>query len=143
MSEMLKISEAANLAMHGMVLLAARDGKAVSTREMAQLMHVSEAHLSKVMQRLAKEGFVNSVRGPNGGFSLGYPAEDITLLEVYEAVEGPLESKRCLLGVQLCDGKQCVLGNLMSRADALIREELAKSRLSEAAGSLKKLLRKK
>ncbi|MCF8044104.1 MAG: Rrf2 family transcriptional regulator, partial [Desulfarculaceae bacterium] len=70
MQQLLKISEAASLALHTMGLLASRPGEQVPTRELAARLKVSEAHLAKVMQRLGRAGLVRSQRGPKGGFAL-------------------------------------------------------------------------
>ena len=131
MSSVLKISEAASLALHSTVLLAANPGKMVSTREIASRLHVSAAHLSKVLQRLARAGLVRSIRGPKGGFSLGKPADEITLLDVYESIEGPLVPSKCLLDAQICSGEKCILGGLLETVDKQVRDYLAETRLSE------------
>lgn len=131
MSTMLKISEAASLALHAMVFLAAKPHRLVSTREMASTLHISEAHLSKVLQRLARAGLVRSIRGPKGGFMLTRAGDRISLLDVYEAIEGPLVSSTCLLGTSACGGEQCILGGLLGIVDKLVREYLTETRLSE------------
>lgn len=131
MSNVLKISEATSLALHSMVLLAANPDSLISTREIASKLHVSEAHLSKVLQRLAKVGLVKSIRGPKGGFMLGRPAGEVTLVDVYESIEGPLVPSKCLLGTQICGGEKCILGGLLETVDKQVREYLAGTRLSE------------
>ena len=131
MPNILKVSEAASLALHTMVLLAAIPDELLSTHEIANLLGASQAHLSKVLQRLGREGLVNSVRGPKGGFSLARPASVITLLEVYQAIEGPLTETNCLLNDQLCDGESCILGALLKNTNREVKEYLSKTRLSE------------
>ena len=130
MSSLIKISEAASLALHTMVMLAGDCGRPLSAHEMATGLGVSEAHLAKVLQRLGREGLVNSRRGPRGGFTLGRPADEITLLEVYEATEGPLESIDCLLEKKVCPGN-CLLGDLLGKVDTMVRSHLSQTRLSD------------
>ncbi|MCF8032203.1 MAG: Rrf2 family transcriptional regulator [Desulfarculaceae bacterium] len=130
MQHLLKISEAASLAMHTMGLLAAEPGRLISTREMASRLRVSEAHLAKVMQRLGRAGLVRSQRGPKGGFSLIRRPEEITLLEVYEATEGPLRPQRCLLGKPMCNGN-CIMGGLLERVGDQVQDYFANTRLSD------------
>ncbi|MEW5911168.1 MAG: Rrf2 family transcriptional regulator [Thermodesulfobacteriota bacterium] len=134
MQQLLKISEAASLALHTMGLLAAEPKRLISTREMAQRLRVSEAHLAKVMQRLGRAGLVRSQRGPKGGFSLLRRPEDITLLEVYEATEGPLEQRRCLLARPMCNGN-CILGGLLTTVGDQVRDYFATTRLSDVTTS--------
>ena len=131
LSNLLRISEAASLGLHAMVLLAANSHDEISTRRIASDLQVSEAHLSKVLQRLGKVGLVNSTRGPKGGFALARKAEDITLLDVYEAIDGPLVTNSCLLGTQICGGERCILGDLLETIDNQVREYLTTTRLPE------------
>jgi len=130
MTSVLKISDAASLALHAMVLLAAHPQKTMSTRDIAQVLKVSEAHLAKVLQRLGRAGLVGSQRGPKGGFSLGRDSRQISLLEVYEAVEGPLETKSCLLAKPVCGGK-CILGGLLHKVGSEVADYFTQTRLSD------------
>jgi Rrf2 family protein len=134
MATVLKISDAASLAMHTMVLLAAEPEQIRSTREIADELKVSEAHLSKVLQRLARAGLVRSVRGPRGGFKLERAQEEAALLGVYEAIEGRLESSSCLLEVQSCQGELCILGALLDNVNREVRDYLAGTKLSQLTG---------
>jgi len=129
---MLKISDAANLALHAMSVLAASNGSGqASVTKLAERLGVSEHHLAKVMQRLAKVGLVKSRRGPKGGFSLGRPADEILLMEVFEAIEGPMPTRTCLLGHKVCKGDHCLLGDLVQSVNQQVREHLTRTRLSE------------
>jgi len=130
-SNVLRISDAASLALHAMVLLAAHPDTGISTKQIAHDLQVSEAHLSKVLQRLTKVGLAASTRGPRGGFTLAAPAESIMLLEVYEAIEGPLVATECLLGTRICNGRQCILGDLLTTVDGQVRDYLATTRLAD------------
>ena len=128
---MLNISEAVSLALHTMVILANNTDKKLTTKEIASEIGGSEAHLSKVLQRLTKQGLVKSERGPKGGFALGKPDEDIPLLEVYEAIEGPIQPMCCLLNRDECIGSKCILGGLIQDVDRQVRGYLGVTRLSE------------
>jgi Rrf2 family protein len=117
-----------------MVLLAVHPETGISTRRIARKLQVSEAHLSKVLQRLTKVGVATSTRGPGGGFTLARPAEDITLLELYEAIEGPLVATHCLMRTRICNGKRCIFGDLLRTVDGQVRQYLAGTRLAELTG---------
>lgn len=134
MSQALRISEAASFAMHAMALIAASSRASLSVKTIAERFKISQAHLSKVLQRLAKVGLLNSTRGPKGGFTLARPPDQITLLEVFEAIEGPLIPTRCLFGEPLCDGHDCILGRAMVEANVLLHDRLAKTSLAGLAG---------
>jgi Rrf2 family protein len=125
MNSILKISEAASLALHTMQHLAGNNDHQVTNRELATVLGASEAHLSKVLQRLAKVGLVHSVRGPKGGFTLGPRGGDVTLLEVYEAIDGPLSTSGCLLGHPVCRGENyCMLGGLVASLNRQVKDYL-------------------
>lgn len=131
MSSLLRISEAASLAMHTMVLLAAGREQRWSVRRMAEALGASSAHLSKVLQRLAHEGLVTSERGPKGGYALAAPPENITLLQVYEAIEGPLSSSNCILGADKCLFRKCIMGNLIAHLNQKVKAQLANRTLAQ------------
>lgn len=129
MGGILRISDAASLALHASALLASRGTKPVSSAAAAEALGVSRDHLSKVFQRLTRSGLVRSTRGPGGGFLLAREADSITLLEIYEAVEGPLEEVSCLLPEKACTGA-CILGGLLHDVHRRVRNRLATTTLS-------------
>ncbi len=129
----LKISEAASLAMHALGYLANREDHPVTVREIASRFEISEAHLSKVLQRLVKVGLLRSIRGPKGGFLLTRDPGVISLLEIYEAVEGTIEPSQCLLGASICDGESCILGKIVLEANQMLRKRLDETSLIEVS----------
>lgn len=131
MAKALNISEAAALALHTMVLLAAEPEESMSTKDVAARLVRSEAHLAKVLQRLMRAGFVTSSRGPRGGFVLAKPADQIIMLHVLEAIDGPVGDVACTQTPPVCDGKSCVFGQLVSQVNHQVREFLGNIRLSE------------
>ena len=100
-----RITEALSLALHAVAFLARNRTMLVSTREMAQTLEASQAHLSKVLMRLEKAGFIESVRGARGGYRLLIEPEHISLMDIYEVIEGPFTSRACLLDHPICEGK--------------------------------------
>ena len=84
-----------------------------------------------MLQRLEKAGLVKAVRGPKGGFSIGRKATEITLLEIYQAMEGALAGSHCLFGTRICGGRQCIMGDLLKNVDREVRDYLKKTRLSD------------
>jgi len=127
----LRISEAASLAMHALGYLANREDGPVRVREIASRFEISEAHLSKVLQRLVKVELVRSVRGPRGGFILTRPPGSVTLLEIFEAIEGRFEPSQCLLSSAICDGDDCILGKIVVEANRMLRTRLEETTLTE------------
>ncbi len=136
MSRLVNISEAVSLGLHTMALLATGVGHRLRNQQIAESLNASSHHLAKVMQRLVKAGLVDSAPGPNGGFLLDKPAEDVTLLAIYEAIDGTLDEEECLLMEPICGGRNCMLGELLHSIHEQLRDYLIKTTLSElAAGS--------
>jgi len=125
----LKISEAASLGMHALGYLAKREDGPITSREVANRFEISEAHLAKVLQRLVKVELLRSVRGPRGGFMLTRSPETVTLLEVFEAIEGRFEPSQCLLSSAICDGDNCILGKIVVEANNMLRTRLEETTL--------------
>lgn len=134
MNTVLRISEAASIGMHAAAYLAMAYDRPVTTAEMAGAMPVSRNHLQKVMQRLVHEGLVLSVRGPHGGFRLAEPPGQVSLLRVYEAIDGRLPGARCLFSVPVCDGKSCILGGLLESMSAQLRQYMSRKSLADLLG---------
>ncbi len=118
-----------------MVVLAANQNRKVSAREIASQFGLSSAHLAKVMQRLAKAGLVTSSRGPAGGFALASPAADITLLAIYQAVDGDPQTHGCLLSEAICPGGACLLGDTIEKVNAQVRSTMAGKSLAQLTRS--------
>lgn len=134
MGRIVSISEAAALGLHAMVYLANHGEQPVSVAEIAESLEASANHMSKVLQRLARAGFVRSLRGPAGGFSLAPSAGAITLLEVYETIDGPLRSGACLFDLPVCEGQSCVLGGILASVTEQLRAYLAQTVVSDLQG---------
>lgn len=135
MQNLLRISDAVSLAFHTLWLLAEQENEEgyLSTPDIADKLAVSEHHLQKVHQRLTKAGFIRAVRGPKGGFCLNRPASEITLLEVFESIDGPMEPSRCLLGRAQCRMENCLLGCLVDQVNQLVRTHFERITLDQLA----------
>ncbi len=129
---MLKVSERVNLAVHALGYMAAKaEGRTVAVAELADTLDVSVSHLAKVMQILVRGGFVRSTRGARGGFVLTREPETLTILEIYEAVEGPVTRPQCLLGHPICRPDSCILKDLLDDMTVLIRSRLGNKTISD------------
>jgi Rrf2 family protein len=131
MPGIVKLSEAASIALHAMTLLASRADAHVTVRGLASRLPVSEAHLAKVMQRLVKAGLVASVRGPGGGFALRVDPTATTLLQIYEAIEGKLETPGCMFPTRPEACGVCIVDDALAEANRIVHARLARTRLAQ------------
>ncbi len=124
MAKIVSYSEAASIGMHGMVLVA-RSGEIINVQKIAEATGSSRHHVAKVMQRLVKEGFLISNRGPSGGFKMGIDPRDITLLQIYEAIEGQVKVISCPHEKQVCPFEKCIMGTVVTKMTQTFRDHLS------------------
>jgi Rrf2 family protein len=92
----MEITRQADYAVRAVLDLATRaDGERAFTQEIAGRQSIPQAFLTKIFSRLAAEGIVMTQRGVKGGVRLARPADEITLLRVVEAIDGPIALNRC------------------------------------------------
>lgn len=132
MASLLELSEATALGLHAMVLLAQETDQA-SSDWLARTLDASKAHLSKVLKSLTRAGLLVSKRGPGGGYVLARPADTISLLAVYEALQGPVRTDGCLFDRPLCDGVHCLFGGLVQQVRAQVYRVLSETTVAQAA----------
>ena len=133
MKGILKLSEAASMAYHSLAVLAADPDRYLTAGEISRMISGSEAHLAKVMRRLVRAGLVASVRGPGGGFRMARPAGEISLLEIFEAVEGKFEISDCLVDHPCCEENECIMGSLIRSVNLEVLEYFRSRKLSDFA----------
>ena len=90
----MRISAKADYAVRAALELAAAGGKSLKGERIAEAQDIPLKFLENILQELRHAGLVRSQRGPEGGYRLAKPAEDISLGAVIRAVEGPLASVR-------------------------------------------------
>lgn len=126
MGQLIKFSDSVTMAIHAVMCLSAiGEGQMANLNEIARAFKVSQAHLSKVMQRLGKAGLVRALRGPQGGYALASSPGEVTLLQVYEAIEGKVVLNACLLPRQICAAGTCGLGTIVCDLQIKLRDYLA------------------
>ena len=109
----------------------------LSTRHLAEAEDVSYQLACKLMQKLHGAGLVESNMGPKGGFRLSRAPEEVPILAVIEAIQGPLRLNRCLLSDGACERQDSCpvrekMGQLQKQMDGYLTEvtlgELARTR---------------
>ncbi len=121
MANIVHLSEAASIGLHALIIIAKGEGM-INVQQIADLTGSSRHHVAKVMQRLTKEKMVVSSRGPNGGFILNRKPSEISLLEIFEAIEGKMDIPTCPADHQICPFEKCLLDNVTQRMTIQFRE---------------------
>ena len=101
----------------------------------AEVCSIPPGHLLKVLQQLVKSRILSSERGPSGGFSLRRPANKITLLDIVEAIEGPIEGE--LGGMNDITGKSRAKNGTKKACDDVanyVRNHFRKTSISSLMG---------
>jgi Rrf2 family protein len=105
-----------------------------SAQEIAARQNIPRPFLAKIVSQLSLAGLVVTYRGAGGGVALARPASQISLLQVIEALEGPIQLNRCLIDPQDCpqNGK-CAVHDIWSQAQAELIELLHATTFSDLA----------
>jgi Rrf2 family protein len=113
-----------------------QDNGSISTRLLAQEQGVSYQLACKLMQQLHDAKIVESSMGPKGGFRLGRKPVDISLLDIIQAVQGPLSLNRCLFNEACCPRQDaCPVRAKMGELQGRMGEYLGGVTLEELASS--------
>jgi len=101
-----------------LMYLGVHTGRLATIGQIAAAYHVSENHLMKVVHRLARHGYIETLRGKGGGMRLGRPPEQINLGEVVRRMEENLTLVECFdMTSSACRIEPaCVLKGILARA---------------------------
>lgn len=103
----MQITRQADYAVRAVLYLSGlHNGKRAPTSQIAKEQHIPPSFLAKIVSQLSVAGVVQTSRGARGGVSLARPSEDINLLEVIEAIDGPILLNECVY-----NSKACVFGD--------------------------------
>lgn len=114
----MRLGRAATYAVLATTHLALKNGDVpVQGRDIAEACGVPPGHLLKILQQLVRAQLLNSERGPAGGFALRRPASEITLLDIIEAIEGPISGDLSMRGY--ANGSEMVRSRLEATCQAV------------------------
>lgn len=98
----MQITRETDYAIRCVQYLSCSKGETLMVDRIAKGMHIPKTFLAKILQKLVKGGVVKSFRGARGGFRLDRRPDEITLLDVIEAIEGPVAMNSCALDKRTC-----------------------------------------
>lgn len=101
-------------ALQAILYLALRpDAGAIPIKELADHLGLPFHFLAKILQKLRRDGILRSVKGASGGFGFARPIDEITLMDIVRAIDGPNFLEGCVLGFEKCSGESpCSLHEL-------------------------------
>ncbi len=117
----------------------------IMSSEVAKREEIPSHYLAKILQRMAKYGYVDSYKGRGGGFKITKLALDSSILEIVERIEGPVITLKCVTGLKECsDEHPCPLheewSELRDRIHNLISSKSVREVAAEYTETLKKRL---
>jgi len=114
MPKIINFSDAASIGIHGLIVISKSD-KPLNAIQLSEKIGFSKHHIGKVMQRLVKEGFLNSYRGPTGGFEMKKKPEDIKIYDIYRSIEGEVDMGECPHDLHICPTDKCIRNDLIKK----------------------------
>lgn len=133
--DMLRLSKKGEYGVRAMLEIAKNYGKGpVTIKEIGERQEAPIPYLEQLLNRLRREGLIESVRGPGGGYVLGRKPSNINLGEVLNALEGPIALSECLnpSGEYDCSRiNACVTRLLLKRLGEKINNFLNKTTLKD------------
>ncbi len=110
------------------------DNGRASTQEIADRQNIPAPFLAKIISQLSFSGLVTTHRGAGGGVSLARPASQITLLDVIEALDGPVRLNRCMIEPNACPrDTSCPVHPVWAKAQAELTSLLSGTTFEDLA----------
>jgi Rrf2 family protein len=132
------MTRATNYALHALVNMAKTGhDQPVASHHIAHAEGVPERFLLKVLKPLVSARILHSVKGPNGGYRLARPPVDVTLVEVIEAVEGPIRGQAQAVGRGQASAFDKRLEAECEKVAKLVRGVLGRVSVKDLAGKAK------
>lgn len=125
------LSQTLEYALRAVVFLAKAAPRTRTTEEIAREMHIPQAYLKKILQNLSGAGIVRTRRGNRGGVALARHRQDLTILDVVNAVAPIGRTHSCPLGLHDHRDALCPLHKRLDKAMAMVEDAFRKTTLSE------------
>ena len=99
----MQVSKSLDYAVRSLTYIAKEKASVFTIRDISQKQHIPQNYLAKIMRKLVQKGLLSSSPGPEGGYSLRKPTEDISLKDIYEAIEGDMQLIDCMEKNVVCE----------------------------------------
>ncbi len=132
----MKLSMSSEYAIRCLVFMATAEADLCPVKRLSDRLTIPYKYLGRLMGRLREAGFIESVRGKNGGYRIAKPLNEINLEQIIDTVEGLENFNRCLLGFERCDeDNPCPMHEFWTGPKDSINEMLAHVTLADMVKS--------
>ena len=124
----MEITRETDYAIRCVLYLSGTKEAVIMADEISRAMSVPKSFLAKILQKLTKAGVVTSFRGVKGGFRLAKKPQQISLLDIIEAIEGPAAMNRCAVDASICNlSGTCTVHPVWVKLRKLVENSLRKT----------------
>jgi Rrf2 family protein len=134
----MQITRQADYALRAMLYLAQLEpSQRAATSQIAEIQRIPPSFLAKIISQLSIAGLIHTSRGARGGVSLARPPEAISVLEVVEAIDGPIALNECSQSAGACPfGETCPLRSLWCGTQSEMVEKLRKTTFAQVLSQM-------
>jgi Rrf2 family protein len=130
----LEVTRRSDLALRTLLALHGRPDRAKAA-VLAEEVGTTKGFLTQVVNPLVQRGWVRSDPGPTGGYAATYDPDEVSVLAVIEAIEGPVDTGRCVLEDRPCaSAGTCALHRSWTQARSHLLDDLASHPLASLIG---------
>lgn len=122
----MQITRQADYALRAILFLARLEpSQRAATSQIAEDQEIPPSFLAKIISQLSIAGLIHTSRGARGGVSLARKAEDISLLDVVESIDGPITLNECTQDPSVCSfGESCPIHDVWCETKAELVQKL-------------------
>ena len=133
----MQITRQAEYAVRTVLYLAKQaPGTSIPTARIAKEQDIPSPFLAKIVLQLSALGILHTSRGAKGGVQLAKPADEISLLQIVEAIDGPIEINNCVLEAGRChQSRDCAVRVIWCDAYAKLAERLSQTNFAQLASN--------
>ncbi len=123
----MQITKQADYALRAVMYLAKLDeGYKASTKDIAAIQQIPPSFLAKIISQLSIAGLIQTSRGAHGGVALARPPSEVSIVDVVEAIDGPMTLNECTSSPQPCPFvKECPLHQTWCESRQELYEKLS------------------
>lgn len=133
----MQITRQADYALRAMLYLSRLDlTQRASTSQIAREQRIPPSFLAKIISQLSIAGLIHTSRGARGGVTLSRSPEQISILDVVEAIDGPIQLNECTFSTENCPfGDECPIRDIWCSAQQELVGRLRSANFGQFAGS--------